>query len=41
MIFLVENFETFRILGTERKLSIWKHISHEMIRTIFQLNIKN
>jgi hypothetical protein len=37
--FLLEKFETFGILGMERCIS--KHVSHELIHVVSQLNIKN
>jgi hypothetical protein len=39
--FLLEKYETFGILGMERKFIILKHVSHELIQATFQLNIKN
>ncbi len=41
MIFLLEKSKTSRISRMERKFSISKHVSHELIRATFQLNTRN
>jgi len=41
MIFLLEKSKTFGISRMERKFSISKHVSHELIHATFQLNTRN